>query len=75
MARPRGSNKTARVIVNLGSQVPAAMATIAGREDVPAGQLARTAVKDYLAREEPSVGQTVWPLARSTAKRAEGHGR
>ena len=75
MPRPRGRIKTARVTVNLDDRAYAVLATIAGREDVPVGQVARRALMDYLAREEPSLQQTVLPLVRSTARRAEGTSR
>jgi hypothetical protein len=75
MPRPRGRIKTARVTGNLDHQAYAVLATIAGREDVPVGQVARRAVMDYLAREEPTLHQPVLPLVRSIARRAEGQGR
>jgi len=75
MARPRGRIKTARVTVNLDNQAYAVLATLANREDVPVGQIARRAVMDYLAREEPALKQSALPLIRSTAVRAGGQGR
>ena len=75
MPRPRGRIKTARVTVNLDDQAYVVLATIAGREDVPVGQVVRRAVMDYLAREEPSLHQLVLPLIRSTVRRAEGSSR
>lgn len=75
MARPRGRIKTARVTVNLDDRAYAALTAIAGREDVPVGQVARRAVMDYLAREEPALKQPALPLIRSTAARAGGQGR
>lgn len=74
MARPRGRTKTARVTINLDERAYATLAGIAGSEDVPVGQVARRAVMDYLARQEPSLKQPALPLIRSTA-RAEGQGR
>ena len=38
-------------------------------------QVARRAVMDYLAREEPSLKQPALPLMRSIPARAEGQGR
>ena len=73
MARPRGRIKTARVTVNLDNRAYAVLAAIAGREDVPLGQVARRALMDYLAREEPTLAQPALPLIRSTT-RAEGRG-
>lgn len=73
MARPRGRTKTARVTINLDDQAYAVLVSIAGREDVPVGQVARRAVMDYLAREGPALHQPVLPLVRST-RRAEGQG-
>jgi hypothetical protein len=75
MARPRGRTKTARVTVNLDDQAYGVLLTIADREDVPVGQVARRAVMDYLAREEPSLKQPTLPLMRSAPSRAEGQGR
>ena len=75
MPRPRGRIKTARITVNLDDQAYAVLATIAGREDVPVGQVARRAVMDYLAREEPTLHQPALPLARSTTSRPEGEGQ
>jgi hypothetical protein len=75
MARPRGRIKTARVTVNLDDRAYAVLLTLAEREDVPVGQVARRAVMDYLAREEPSLKQRALPLMRSTAARAGGHGQ
>ena len=70
MARPRGRLKTARVTVNLDDRAYTVLATIALREDVPVGQVARRALMDYLARQEPSLHQPALPLIRSTAARA-----
>lgn len=75
MARPRGRTKTARVTVNLDGHAYAVLAEIADREDVPVGQVARRAVMDYLARQEPSLKQSALPLIRSTPRRAEGQGQ
>jgi hypothetical protein len=75
MPRPRGRSKTARVTVNLDDRAYAVLATIAGREDVPVGQVARRAVMDYLARHEPSLNQPALPLIRSVVPRAQGRGR
>jgi hypothetical protein len=75
MARPRGRIKTARVTVNLDDRAYAVLLTLAEREDVPVGQIARRAVMDYLAREEPSLTQRALPLMRPTAARAGGHGQ
>jgi len=61
--------------VNLDDRAYAVLATIAGREDVPVGQVARRAVMDYLARQELALTQPALPLIRSTAARAEGRGR
>jgi hypothetical protein len=69
MARPRGRIKTARVTVNLDGWAYAALLTIADREDAPVAQVARRAVMDFLARQEPSLKQTALPLVRSTAAR------
>lgn len=75
MARPRGRTKTARVTVNLDDRAYAVLLAIAGREDAPVGQIARRAVMDYLARQEPSLGQAVLPLIRSAAAQAKGQGQ
>ena len=75
MARPRGRIKTARVTINLDDRAYAVLLGIANGEDVPVGQVARRAVMDYLARQEPSLKQSTLPLIRSTAARAEGQGR
>lgn len=75
MARPRGRIKTARVTVNLDDRAYAVLATIAGQEDVPVGQVARRAVMDYLVRQEAALIQPALPLVRSTTVRAEGRGR
>lgn len=75
MPRPKGRIKTARVTVNLDDRAYAVLLTIAGSEDVPVGQVARRAVMDYLARQEPSLKQPTLPLVRSTAARAEAKGR
>lgn len=75
MARPRGRIKTARVTINLDDRAYAVLASIAGSEDVPVGQVARRAVMDYLARQEPSLKQPALPLIRSTPSRAGGHDR
>lgn len=75
MARPRGRCKTARVTINLEDRAYAALAALAGREDVPIGQVARRAVMDYLARQEPTLKQPVLPLIRSTAARPEEQGQ
>jgi len=72
MARPRGRIKTARVTVNLDDRAYAVLLSIANGEDVPVGQVARRAVMDYLARQEPSLNQSALPLIRSTAARAGG---
>jgi hypothetical protein len=73
MSRPRGRSKTARVTVNLDDRAYAFLTTIATREDVPVGQVARRAVMDYLARQEASVNQPALPLIRSVTG-AKGHG-
>ena len=75
MPRPRGRTKTARVTVNLDDRAYAVLLTIAGTEDVPIGQIARRAVMDYLAKQEPSLKQITLPLVRSTATRPEGQER
>ena len=75
MPRPRGRTKTARVTVNLDDRAYAILATIAGREDVPVGQVARRAVMDYLTRLEPSLNQPALPLIRSEATTARGRRR
>lgn len=75
MGRPRGRTKTARVTVNLDDRAYAVLATIAGRDDVPVGQVARRAVMEYLTREEPTLSQATLPLIRSAAKQAEGRKR
>ena len=67
MARPRGRIKTARVTINLDDRAYAVLFSIASGEDVPVGQVARRAVMDYLARQEPSLKQPALPLIRSTA--------
>ena len=72
MARPRGRIKTARVTVNLDDRAYTVLATIAGYEDVPVGQVARRAVMDYLARQEPTLRQSALPLIRSTMARTAG---
>lgn len=75
MARPRGRIKTARVTINLDDRAYSVLLTIAGNEDVPVGQVARRALMDYLARQEPSLKQPTLPLIRSTTARTEGQGR
>jgi len=75
MARPRGRIKTARVTINLDHRAYAVLLTIAGREDVPIGQVARRAVMDYLTRQGPSLTQPALPLIRSTLARAGGQGQ
>lgn len=79
MVRPRGRTKTARVTINLDERAYATLVGIAGREDVPVGQVARRAVMNYLARLEPSLMQPELPLIRSTRARAraraEGQGQ
>jgi len=60
------------VTVNLDDRAYAVLITIAGREDVPVGQVARRAVMDYLARQEPSLNQPALPLIRSAAAQAGG---
>jgi predicted transcriptional regulator len=63
------------VTVNLDDRAYGVLLTIADREDVPVGQVARRAVMDYLTREEPSLKQPALPLMRSASARAEGQGR
>ena len=76
MARPRGGDiKTARVTINLDDRAYAVLLTIATGEDVPVSQVARRAVMDYLARQEPSLKQPDLPLIRSVTAHAEGKGR
>lgn len=75
MARPRGRIKTARVTVNLEDRAYAALLSIASREDMPVGQVARRAVMDYLAREEPDLKQSALPLTHSATARTAGQGR
>ena len=75
MPRPRGRTKTARVTVNLDDRAYAVLLAIAGSEDVPVGQVARRAVMNYIARQEPSLQQPALPLVRPTAAREEGKGR
>jgi len=75
MARPRGRIKTARVTVNLDDRAYAALLTIADREDAPVAQVARRAVMNFLAQQEPSLMQPALPLVRSTAARAGGQSR
>ena len=75
MARPRGRTKTARVTVNLDDRAYAVLLTIASREDVPVGQVARRAVMDYLAQQEPTLRQAALPLIRSVSARVVGQGR
>ena len=65
MARPRGRTKTARLTVNLDDRAYLALCVVAGREDMPVSQVARRAIVDFLAREEPSFGQRSLPLAES----------
>jgi hypothetical protein len=71
MARPRGRIKTNRVTVNLDDRAYAVLLTIAGREDVPVGQVARRAVVDYLKREELSLRQVALPLIRVAGGRKQ----
>lgn len=72
MARPRGRTKTARVTVNLDDRAYAVLLAIAGQQDVPVGQVARRAVMDYLAQQEPLLSQPALPLIRSTDTRSGG---
>ena len=58
VARRRGRTKTARLTVNLDERAYLALRVLAGREDIPISQLARKAIVDFLAREEPSFGQS-----------------
>lgn len=71
MARPRGRIKTNRLTVNLDDRAYAVLLTIADREDVPVGQVARRAVVDYLKREEPALHQTALPLIRLAVGRKQ----
>ena len=66
MARPRGRTKTARLTVNLDDRAYSALRVVAGREDMPVSQVARRAIVDFLAREEPSFGQRSLPLTQSS---------
>ncbi|MBK1659862.1 hypothetical protein CKO45_16650 [Paracraurococcus ruber] len=52
--------------INLDDRAYTVLASLARSEDVPVGQVARRAVMDYLARQEPSLDQPALPLIRST---------
>ena len=65
MARPRGRSKTAHLTVNLDDSAYSALCAVADHEDMPASQVARRAIVDFLIREEPSYGQRVLPLIQS----------
>ena len=67
MPRPRGRTKIARLTVNLDHRAHSALLAVAAREDMPASQVARRAIVDFLVREEPSFGQPNLPL---TAQRS-----
>ena len=75
MARPKGRTKTARVTINLDDRAYAMLASIADSEDVPVGQVARRAIMEYLAQQEPSLRQPTLPLIRSMPAQPEGQKR